>query len=196
MEYSIIRKYPTLKDERLYKDRYNKEDFEKYKEITKSIENYEKWKIGINFKTNRKMKIGGKTHTRFKYENFYINRGTTYNYSVLFTKLDGINIDLYIQDTEKLEEEILSHNVKINELICKINKLEKWNDFVEFEGLKYGIPKIYNNFHRENDCNGNIIKTEVCVMECRECRGSTSFAEPCRCKYKTNTECVKCGYKE
>jgi hypothetical protein len=194
----IIRKYPTIKDERLYRDRYNKEEFEKYKEIIKSIENYEKWKIGINYKTNRKIKIGGKKHIQFGYENFYIKHRTLYDgYSyILYTKLDSINIDSYIQDTEKLEEEILSHNVKINELICKINKLEKWNDFVEFEGIKYGVQKIYNNIHRENDCNGNINETEVCVRECRECRGTTSFTEPCRCEYKTNIECVKCGYKE
>lgn len=49
MEDNIIRKYPTIKDERLYKKRYTKENFERYKEITKSIENYEKWKIGINY---------------------------------------------------------------------------------------------------------------------------------------------------
>lgn len=63
MEDNIIRKYPILKDERSYTDRYSKEDFEKYKEIIKSIENYQKWKIGINYKTNRKIKIGEK-HTQ------------------------------------------------------------------------------------------------------------------------------------
>lgn len=189
MEDNILRKYPTLKDERLFEDRYTKENFEKYTQIKNSIENYEKWKIGINYKTNRKMKIGGKTHIQFGYENFYIKHE-------IFTELHGINIELYIQETEKLKNEILSHNVKVNEIICKINKLEKWVDFVEFGGIKYGIQKIYNNIHRENDCNGNINKTEVFIRECRECRGSTSFTEPCRCEYKTNIECVKCGYKE
>jgi hypothetical protein len=197
MENNIIHQYPLIKDERLYKDRYNKEEFEKYKEITKSIENYEKWKIGINYKTNRKIKIGGKKHIQFGYENFYIKHGTLNSYSyIIFTELDNINIELYIQDTEKLKDEILSYNVKVNELICKINKLEKWNDFVEFEGIKYGIQNIYNDIHRENDCNGSINKTEVCLKECRECRGATSFTELCRCEYKTNIECVKCGYKE
>jgi len=71
-----------------------------------------------------------------------------YSYSyILFTELDDINIELYIQETEKLKNEILSHNVKVNDIICKINKLEKWVDFVEFEGMKYGIQKIYNNVH-------------------------------------------------
>ena len=88
MENNIIRKYPTIKDERLYRDRYNKEEFEKYKEIIKSIENYEKWKIGINYKTNRKIKIGGKKHIQFGYENFYIKHRTLYDgYSyILYTK--------------------------------------------------------------------------------------------------------------
>ena len=52
---NIIRSYPKIKDERLY--RYSKDSFEKYKEITKSSENYEKLKIGINYKTNRKVYI-------------------------------------------------------------------------------------------------------------------------------------------
>ena len=76
MENNIMRKYPTTKERA---SRYNKEDFEKYKEITKSMENYEKWKIGINHKTNRKIKIGGKTHEQLGYENFYIKHGTTYS---------------------------------------------------------------------------------------------------------------------
>lgn len=188
MEDNILHKYPTLKDEGLFKDRYTKENFEKYTQINNSIENYEKWQIGINFKTNRKIKIGGKTHIRLGYENFYIK-------GFLFTKLNDINIELYIQETERLKNEILSYNLKVPEIICKIYKLEKWSDFVEFEGIKYGIPKVYNDIHRENDCNGNINKEIVC-WECRWCRGSASFIEPCRCSYKTNIECVKCGYKE
>ena len=197
MENNIIRKYPILKDERLYKDRYNKEDFEKYKEITKSIENYEKWKNGINYKTNKKIKIGGKKHIQIGNENFYIKHLTVSGYKyIIFTDLNDINIELYIQNTEKLKDEILSYNEKVNEVICKINKLERWNDFVEFNGKKYGIQKIYNNTHRENDCNGKINKTEVCIRECRECRGITSFTEPCRCEYKINIECIKCGYKK
>tara|TARA_Y100000389_G_C17302060_1_gene433475 strand:- start:108 stop:689 length:582 start_codon:yes stop_codon:yes gene_type:complete len=186
MEDNILHKYPILKDERLFTDRYTKENFEKYTQI--NLENYEKWKIGINFKTNRKIKIGGKTHIRLGYENFYIK-------GFLFTKLNDINIELYIQETERLKNEILSYNLKVPEIICKINKLEKWSDFVEFEGIKYGIQKVYNDIHRENDCNGNINKEIVC-WECRWCRGSASFIEPCRCSYTTNIECVKCGYKE
>jgi len=106
MENNIVRKYPAAKDERVYKDRYNKEDFEKYKEITKSMEKYEKWKIGINHKTNRKIKIGGKTHKQLGYENFYIEHKTSPYSStyILFTELDGINIETYIKETEKIKK--------------------------------------------------------------------------------------------
>jgi hypothetical protein len=193
MENNITRTYPSLKDEELY-NRYTKENFEKYEEIKKSIENYEKWKNGINYETNKKIKIGGEKHVKMGYKNFYImRRKTFYNYEyVLFTELNGINIEKYIEDTEKLEK----YNKKVEELIDKINKLEKWNDYVEFEEIKYGIQKIYNNIHYENDCGGNIIKTEIRVRECRECSGTTSFKEPCACVYKTKIECIKCGYKE
>ena len=195
MEDNIIRKYPTIKDERLYKDRYNKANFEKYKEITKSIENYEKWKIGINHKTNRKIKIGGKTHEQLGYENFYIKHGTTYGYSyILFTDLNGINIELYIQDTEKLKKEIEDYNSKVYDIICKINLLEKWDEYIVFEGIKYGIPYIYNGIHRSNNCNGKINETKIRIRECRECRGDASFTEPCRCEYKTCMDCLRCGY--
>ena len=55
MEHNIIREYPAIRYE---SRRYDVQDFEKYKEITKSIESYEKWKIGINYRTNRKITIG------------------------------------------------------------------------------------------------------------------------------------------
>jgi hypothetical protein len=195
MEDTILRKYPTLKDEGLFKYRYTKENFEKYTQIQNSIENYEKWKIGINYKTNRKIKIGGKTHFQIGYDFYIKHKNSLFNYSyILFTELDGINIELYLQETEKLKNEILSYNEKVNEIICKIKKLEKWVDFVEFEGKKYGIPKIYDYIHRENDCNGKTNETKVRIKECRECSGTTSFQEPCECKYITIIKCVKCGY--
>ena len=78
MENNILREYPTIKDDKLYKDRFQKEHFEKYKQIKESIENYEKWKVGINFKTNRKIKIGGKTHRQLGYEHFYIKQFCNY----------------------------------------------------------------------------------------------------------------------
>lgn len=192
MKYNIIRNYPTQKDENLY--RYNREDFEKYKEITKSIEHYEKWKIGINYKTNRKIKMGGKTHMELGYENFYIKHKTSsYNYSyILFTELDGINIELYIEETEKLKKEIEDYNSNIYEIICKINLLEKWDEYIVVEGIKYGIPYVYKNIHRENNCFGLITEDYYKGCSCHCCEDWGGCSNPTGTQYY---KCEKCDYK-
>ena len=193
MEDNIIRKYPKIKDERLYKNRYNKEDFEKYKEIIKSIENYDKWKIGINYKTNRKIKIGGKTHEELGYKNFYIKQKTSENaYSyILFTELDGINIELYLQETEKLKKEIQDYNLKIYEIICKINLLENWEQYIVFEGIKYGIPYVYKGIHRENNCFGLIKEDYYESCSCHCCENWGGCSNPIKTQY---FKCEKCNY--
>jgi hypothetical protein len=94
----------------------------------KDIENehfddYKKWKNGINYITNRKIKIGGKTHTRLKEK---IIKDLT-KYPAL--------MDEYV------------YNEIVDDIIEKIKKLKKWTDFIEFEGKKYGIPAhLYKNY--------------------------------------------------
>ena len=122
---NIIHVYPTMKDVRLYTHRYTVEHFDKYKDM--SNENYEKLKTGINYTTNRKIKIDGKTYQKILC-NFYLKIGTSYDYEfILFTKLNDINSDLYIQETEKLKHEIEHYNLQVHEIIYQINLLEKWD---------------------------------------------------------------------
>ena len=61
---------------------------------------------------------------------------------------------------------IKDYNKLVDSIIEKIQKLERWNDFIEFEGKKYGlINKIkyrHNekyNVHIENDCFGEMVFT-------------------------------------
>ena len=61
----IERQYPTKKEEKTYPKRYDNAIFKKLNEINgdKELQNdYKKWKDGINYKTNRKIKIDGKIH--------------------------------------------------------------------------------------------------------------------------------------
>ena len=190
----IIRVYPSKKDERLYTNRYDNESFRKYKEIIKSPENYEKWKSGINFKTNKKIKIGGKTHQKLGDESFYIKiplSKSLYGY-VLFTELDGIDSELYLQETEKIKKEIQDYNTIINDIICKINSLKNWDDYVEFEGKKYGILHVYNGIHRENDCFGIIKEDYYKSCSCHCCEDWGGCSNPIGTQYY---KCEKCGYK-
>ena len=64
-----------------------------------------------------------------------------------------INNDVDIEN-----DVIKKYNVVIDSIIEKIQKLKKWNEFIEFEGKCYGITcKVVNNIHRENDCFGEMV---------------------------------------
>jgi len=65
----IERQYPNKKHLKEYPKRYDNFVFEKLNKMNQDIElqnNYKKWKNGINYKTNRKIKIDGKIHTKLK----------------------------------------------------------------------------------------------------------------------------------
>jgi len=104
MDQPILRRSPRRKDERAYTGRYTLHDFERYKEITQNLEAVEKWKLGINPSTNRKIKIGGRTHEQVG-SAFTI--GTSF-----FTKLDGLNMELYMDETKNIKESIDATNAK------------------------------------------------------------------------------------
>jgi len=53
---------------------------------------------------------------------------------------------------------IKEYNILIDNIIEKIKHLKKWNDFVEFDGIKYGLNNtVINNIHVEHDCFGEMI---------------------------------------
>ena len=57
----IERHYPSKRQEKSYPERYDNSIFEKLNEMNADTElqnYYKKWKDGINYKTNRKIKIG------------------------------------------------------------------------------------------------------------------------------------------
>lgn len=154
----IERHYPSKRQEKSYPKRYDNSIFEKLNEMNADTElhnDYKKWKDGINYKTNRKIKIGGKIHRELKAKfMIYSCEG------ILFDTLNHINAHEYLQETEKINNEIdvenaviKDYNKLVDSIIEKIQKLEGWNDFIVFEGKKYGlIHKIKNNIHIENNC--------------------------------------------
>ena len=194
----IERQYPTKKPEKAYPKRYDKSIFEKLYEMNDDAElqnDYIKWKNGINYNTNRKIKIDGKIHSDSK-QKFMIN------YCILFDELNHINAHEYLQETKKINDDIdnenaliKDYNKSVDNTIEKIQKLESWNQFIEFEGKKYGlIHKIKNNIHIENNCLGEMKfshhKTEYIFIDRPFCNfddKETTFSI-----YK----CSKCNYKE
>ena len=76
-----------------------------------------------------------------------------------------------------------------------INKLNSWYNYIEYDGINYGIPfKVKNKIHRENDCNGKMILIHSDGSSCSTCENSMWH---CRreCYTITNTyKCDICGY--
>lgn len=195
--YPIKKKYPV---------RYNNNVFDTFNEMNNSklYDNYNKWKKGINPHSNRKIKIGGKTHENLK-NDFLIsflhsnsNGDSTWR-STLFVNLINIDKTEYVNKTTELNNEIDKENILISTIIEKINSLKSWNDFIEFDGKKYGLTKkVLNNIHLENDCFGKMEYYMEKDHECRGCKDGMPFngSYTCCCfKYNMN-KCNKCGYEE
>lgn len=195
----IERQYPTKKREKTYPERYDNSIFEKLNEMNGDTElqnDYKKWKDGINYKTNRKIKIGGKIHRELKAKFMIYSCG-----GILFDTLNHINSNEYLQETEKINNEIdvenaviKDYNKLVDSIIEKIQKLEGWNEFIVFEGKKYGlIHKIKNNIHIENNCLGEMVflKTEK----------EYTFNDRPFCNYEDKEttysiyKCSKCNYE-
>jgi len=189
MDQSILRQYPPIKDTRAYTDRYTQGDFERYNEITQNVESFEKWKLGINPRTNRKIKIGGWTHQQIEYECFYIHHARS---SFLFTTLDGVDQDSYMDETTEMKQTIDAYNAKVHEAIRAINALKRWEDYIVFDGNKYGIPPVLANIHREKDCMGVVAEMDYESCRCHSCTDWGGCSNPTGTQYYA---CEKCGYK-
>ena len=181
---------------RIYPYRYTNEAFDRFNEMYNDPEireNCNKWKEGINPYTNRKIKIGGKTYDSIK-DDFmiYFLYGTRWT-RIFYLKLN-IDQEMYKEETIQLNNEIDRENEVISSKIEQIKCLKSWNDFVIYDGMKYGLKTVLNNIHRENDCFGKM----ECYMKkhkCKGCRnGHTGYQ--CLCDNYTMNKCNKCGYEE
>ena len=164
---NIIRTYPKYKDRLKKPKRFNIEHFETFNKMIDDkdlMSNYQKWKLGINYKTNRKIKMGGDTHK--KIDCFHKN---IFSDSIYIDDVININQGDYLKETFEMEkdianknEEIKRYNDIVKSVIDKIKNLQKWDDFIEFEGKYYGlVNKVRNNIHIENSCNGEMIFIET-----------------------------------
>lgn len=126
----IRRDLPYKKNRIKYPFRFTEEIFNKYK----------KWALGINYKTNKKIQIGGKMHIAIK--NSICNEYDIYG---TFNSLQNINMDNYFIETEQIYKKIDNtnsdidvYNTMIDNIIEQISKLNTLGDYIEFEGKRYG----------------------------------------------------------
>lgn len=165
---NIIRTYPEYKVRLSFERRYKERDFETFNKMINDanlMSNYQKWKEGINYKTNRKIKIGGPTHKKLDCFYKYIGGfGRVYIDDVInINQLDYLKETFEIaKDIRDKNDEIDKYNDIVKSIIAKIKNLQKWDEFIEFEGKCYGlVDKVKNNIHIENACNGEMIFIET-----------------------------------
>ena len=176
--------------------------------------------INYKSKTKNKIKIGGNLHMKLgkkfilehivNHTKCYTDACdlTYYSYSkkdILFDNVNSIDWDKYFLETEQIysdidikndiinenNKKIIEHNKKVNEIIDKINLLETWEQYIDFEGINYGIPYIYNCIHRENNCFGNIILDYIKKCQCSSCENWGGCGSDGILYYK----CDKCDKK-
>lgn len=188
----INREFPSYKKSLSYPFRYRKDIFIKYNELLKNEElqnDYKKWKLGINYSTNRKITIGGIIHNKLK-NKFKIEN------EIFLSDIEDIDFEKYIYETNYLYKiiddeniEIKKYNDEVTNIVEKIKKLNSWEEYILFEEKKYGIPKVYNNIHIENNCFGNIIcEYQQCTCStCENWRG-------CRSRGTNYYKCNLCNY--
>ena len=162
----IVHGYPDKKAYQKYPVRYTQETFDKYKSMMNSrtfLQDYEKWKHGISYKSGRKVKIGSIRHNELKEKFIIKGKCESGNYFVMFNQLHFIVPEIYnaatIEINKKVDEnnkQIIEYNNQVDEIIEQINKLDNWDSYVVFNDVKYGLPPVLNNMHMTGNCLGEI----------------------------------------
>jgi hypothetical protein len=164
MNCDIIRVCPSNLKLFNYPKRIPEGIFKKRDEILEKIgDRYNKHKLGINPDTDRNININGRLYNKLKQE-FIINEYWHSFERIYLGDIEFINYNDYNKETLKLNKdiddknlEITNENNEIKRVTEKINKLNNWNDYIDYEGKNYGLSKYYNGIHRENNCMGEIV---------------------------------------
>lgn len=158
--------------------RFSEEDFDDIKK-----DEFKKWFSGINPKTGRKCKVNGKTHNKlrdvygFRYYDYYKN-------------ISEVNDSaFYIIETRRIFKQWEAENKIIDNLIIKIKNLN-WDEYIEFRGVKYGIPEICDKIYKKDDCNGELINDHYESCSCHLCEDWGG----CRSSGRDYYKCNKCGW--
>jgi hypothetical protein len=148
---------------------------------------------GKNLKTGRALSKTGTTYKKLK--KAFLDR---VSYGPLFYNIHAllktISVEEYLEKTDEMvqkhqaaydakcaeiekmnliiqekNQHLVAWNERIKQLEKEVMALTRWDEYVEFEGTKYGFPyETWNSVHRKNDCMGTVFsKFEYCG--CHRC---------------------------
>lgn len=208
MDNNILHEWPLRKIQKqrfvCIEKRLTKHDFEKFQQATEQAKKnrgyLEMLKSGKNFKTNRKIKVYGPTFVKLwkelrvpfliiqrvekklgnKTQEQYLEESVQINKEWEQKKIAELEaIDQYNMEVE-------AYNAEVNVVIDKIRKLKKWDEFIEFKGVKYGLPPRVG--HLTPDCDGQVF-TKTILCTCHRCEDWGG----CGSSNATESLCSKCG---
>jgi len=149
--------------------RYSETMFSRNISILGSVE-YGKWLSGVNPTTGRKLKIDGRTHRKV---------GQDMNFDTIHIFKNNINQKnwedynaetlLIYNEIERKNIEIKKQNIIIEDLNVKRRCLPKWDSYIVYNDVKYGVNHIVNDIHRFRDCLGSVKVTHTTTEECGKC---------------------------
>lgn len=122
-----------------------------------------------------------------------------------YDRIENINVSEYLRETDAIncaideQNDLISkYNAYIDDIISKINNLEKWGDFIEFKCKYYGVHNVYDSVHRELDCGGAMVFYNNVRGECRGCRDGMPFggSYTCNCTISILNKCNRRGYEK
>jgi hypothetical protein len=145
--------------------------------------------------TYRKIKIDGYRHTElmtslytFRYlRDAMVNDGWTISSITEYVNKSNITIAKLQKEYDDAEVIRKQYNADLNKLWedhrpkleADILALDDWNKFIEYDGIKYGLPPFVGDTHRYNNCMGKpITKTEW--TECHLCADWNGCGGGCR----------------
>lgn len=195
----IIHGYPHYKELLKYPyQKYNKSDIAKAHKMLNDadiMEKCNKLKHFINPLTNRKLKPTSKIYKKirdnYKICNMWpdelIAHDSTKNYLKQY--------DMLCKMVDEENKILHTYNRSVEDAILQIDKLNTWDEYVIFNGEKYGLSRIVRGIHAENDCGGTIIleKTEGRLCECRLCESWGGCGK--LCNDINYYKCSNCDYK-
>lgn len=202
-EFDVIRKFPSFiplpfKTKRIPEKTFT--DYFKWKEHMLTNVNYIKFINQINPITGRRMKKDGRTYlyTERKFR-FYIFNGIDMKYEfTMISEMSTEDIESYIKETKRIEQDwvkvcniIAKHNEQISEIVRRIELLKDWNDYILYNGVKYGLPPFYNGIHYENSCMGKVIEHDYIPCSCHSCENWSG--SNCRRGGAQIYKCIKCN---
>lgn len=134
---------------------YDFDEFEKLKKDEEFLKKFNLFEQNIDYRTGEKIIPKSNLWEELKKE-FIITLPCDSKFNIYFGDIISYENGEYYRIDGRITT-IKNYNKEANIIGTYIAELKYWEDYVMFDGDKYGIPTIFNSIHREDNCFGKFI---------------------------------------